>query len=511
MSGQHRPEHPVILGRWCSSTRPILLKSSFQSSWSTRASPAAGVAPVANVASEPHAEAAEEAQAVPIGASAPAMPMAQPAPAQEMAETSVLNEAPAAKDIEVQVGVEAGRAMSASAIVSVAPTESTSVPAALTGSEPETTESPAAMPSIKMESSKMDSSADSAVEAPSQSASDTEETAMAKAEATGTPPGLSGGARSILEPTGVPGPASSPGEAVPQGGMGLQGLAGGDGAPGPSGPPGPAGEAGPQGSAVLPDPAEGYASGSSNAPESDAVGGQTVVSGGSTEASPADVPSPTEVPGTGYADRETSPTATDQKDYAETETVAESVQAGGSLPDPTQETPGSASVVGESEGPKGRPSSDALPQAELPTGEMSQEVPPISMAGVASVDTSAFATSSELAGKDEEQATVEAAPRAVTESSAALEIEAMSRDRLVSSRAEEPEAEKVEQAAMERDNSLKKESSGGFSESGSAADDRPEESWLQSTWVAIATVVAIVIVLAIASTYCFLGARKSTR
>ena len=35
MSGQHRPEHPVILGRWCSSTRPILFKSSFQSSWST--------------------------------------------------------------------------------------------------------------------------------------------------------------------------------------------------------------------------------------------------------------------------------------------------------------------------------------------------------------------------------------------------------------------------------------------------------------------------------------------
>ena len=455
----------------------------------TMASQAAGVAPVTAVASLPPAGVAEEAQAVPIPASAPAMPMAQAAPAQEMAETAVLKEVPAVKEAEIQAEIEAKPAMSASAIVSVAPTEPTSLPASKAAPEPETAESPAALPSIGIESS-----AEGEMEALSQSASDTEETAMAKAE-----------------PTGLMGPATLTGEANPQGGMGSQGLAGGDGAPGPSGPPGPAGEAGPQGSAVLPEPAKGYASGSSNAPESDAVGGQTVVSGGSTEASPADVPSPTEVPGTGYADRETSPTATGQKDYAETETVAESVLAGGSLPDPTQETTGSASVVGESEGPKGRPSSDALPQAEPQIGEMPQEVPPIAMAGVASDDTSAFATSNELAGKEEVQATVEAAPGAVTDSSAALEIEATSRDRLVSSRAEEPEAKKVEQAAIERDNSLKKESPRGFSESGSAADDRPEESWLEARWVAIATVVAIVIVLAIASAYRFLGASKSTR
>ena len=35
MSGQYWPEHPAILGRWCSSTRPILFKSSYQSSWAT--------------------------------------------------------------------------------------------------------------------------------------------------------------------------------------------------------------------------------------------------------------------------------------------------------------------------------------------------------------------------------------------------------------------------------------------------------------------------------------------
>ncbi len=472
----------------------------------TMASPAQGGVPVTTLASGSHAEVAEEAQAVPIPASEPAMSLAQAAPAQEMAEATVLNEVPNAKEAEVTVGVEAERARSASAIVSGAPPESTSVPAAMDVPEPETAESPAPMPSIKM-----GSSAVNAVEARPQIASDQEVTAMAKAEATDTPTGVSGGAPTTLEPAGVTVPESSPGEALPQGGMGRQGPAGGDSAAGPLGPPGPAGEASPQGSAALPGPAEGYAIGSSNISKSAVVGKQTVASGGSIEASPADLPSPTKVQGTGYADREASPVTAEQQDTVESEAVAESVEAGRSLPDPSQESPGSASVVGESEGPEGQSSPDLPPQADLPTGETSQEVPPISMSGDGAGDTGAFATGSELGGKAEVHSTAEASPGAVSEGPAAIETEATNQDRVVTSSTEEPEAKEVEPSAMDTSNSLEEDFPGVLSESDSADGDRPEESWLESRWVAIAAAVAIVVVLAMASAYRFVGARKSTR
>ena len=472
----------------------------------TMASPAPGGAPVTTLASGPYAEVAEEAQAVPIPAGEPAMSLVRAAPAQEMAEATVLNEVPNAREAEVTVEVEAEHAMSASAIVSVAPEESTSVPAAMDVPEPETADLRTATPSIKM-----GNSAVNAVEAPPQFASDQEVMAMAKAEATDTPTGVSGRVPTTLEPAGVMVPESSPGEAVPQGGMGRQGPAGGDSASGPLGPPGPPGEAGPQGSAALPGPAEGYAIGSSNIPESAVVEKQTVATGGSIEASPADVPSPTKVQGTGYADREASPVTVEKQDTVESEAVAESVEAGRSLPDPSQESPGSASVVGESEGPEGQSSPDLPPQADLPTGGTSQEVPPIAMVEVGADDTSAFATGRELGGKTEVQSTAESAPGAVSEGPAAIETEATHQDRVVTSSTEEPEAKEVEPSAIDTSNSLEEDFPRVLSESDSADDDGPKKSWLESRWVAIAAAVAIVVLLAMASAYRFVGAGNSTR
>ena len=479
-------------------------KESYQESV-TMASPAADVAPVARAPAEAPVPAAAQAQVAPIPASAQAMPAAKAAPGHVAPESAEMKEVPVSKGVEVEVE----RSISAPADLSVAPTEPTPLPAAMALSEPVPAASPTAMPSAMMESSAQ-SAEPASVETPTQSASDAEVTAMAKTEATGSPPGVAGGAQRTADTTA---PTSSPGEAGAQGAVGPQGPQGpadqasGDDAKGAAGPSGPAGEAGPQGTTVPPGPAGGYANGSFNTPAPDLVGDQTIAGAADQEATATGVPSPTKVQGTGYADRDASPTATVQQDFVETEAVKESVQAKESMPEPTQEPQGSASELGESAEVQDKPATDVSGQAGLATAE----APPTSMDGVEAEATGAIAKGSEVDSKAAAPSAIESATSSGAEDSAAAGIDATARDSSRPPHSAEPSAKIVKPTVLEGGQSPEEgETPGVASEPDRATDDKSEESSRETTWVTIAAAAAIAIALAIALAYRLVRARRST-